>query len=167
MGIEENRSYRPRTDAGGEWMGPVRPVAIEGEGGGRRRSRKSQSNDSGSLINFIRSNLSCRVIHHGGIWPFVSSIFPQPSSFPPRFTVPALLRFAFRNKASWQSVTVRFSVPRLRYFLSFTNRATRREIDSLFSFFSFRYQRFLFTPCAVGVVSKFSVPRSRATITER
>lgn len=34
MGIEENRSYRPRTDAGGEWMGPVRPVAIEGEGGG-------------------------------------------------------------------------------------------------------------------------------------
>lgn len=46
-------------------MGPVRPVAIEGEG--RTTEQEVQSNDSGSLINFIRSNLSCRVIHHGGI----------------------------------------------------------------------------------------------------
>lgn len=33
----------------------------------RRREQEVQSNDSGSLINFIRSNFSCRVIHHGGI----------------------------------------------------------------------------------------------------
>lgn len=34
-------------------------------GDGRRRAEEVQSNDSGSLINFIRSNFSSRVIHHG------------------------------------------------------------------------------------------------------
>lgn len=107
---EKNQSYRPGTTRKeNEWKKP---------GHDRKRpdnEQQVQSNDSGSLINFIRSNFSCRVIHHAGIWPFVSSIFPNLPAHPfvPPFLVchffPRFLLLPSRALISSESVTVRFA----------------------------------------------------------
>lgn len=95
-------------------------------GDGRRRAEEVQSNDSGSLINFIRSNFSSRVIHHGGEGAFdhpsVSSIFSLNLLLLPPRTFPRTIIFSAKCHRTVSSLfpprLIHYPVLSTRYIIS-------------------------------------------------
>lgn len=107
-------------------------------GDGRRRAEEVQSNDSGSLINFIRSNFSSRVIHHGGEGAFdhpsVSSIFSLNLLLLSPRTFPRTIIFSAKCHRTVSSLFPPPFNPLSRYINSIYNLAFSRNLSFPFFF---------------------------------